>query len=56
MATGRTLQKWVRAYIDGYDMSGYSRSAGVLGWNYNEADLTCQMSDAAMGYLPNRQI
>ena len=54
MATGRTHPRWVRAYIDGYDMSGYSRSVGLLGWNFVEADLTVTMSDAVKGYLPGQ--
>ena len=30
MATGRTDNRFTRAYIDGYDMSGYIRSVGPL--------------------------
>ena len=52
MGVGRTTPKHIRAYLDGYDMSGYSRSVGPLKWEYEEADLTCQMSDAVKGYLP----
>lgn len=52
MATGRSTSRHIRAYLDGYDMSGYSRSVGPLKWEYEEADLTCQMSDAVKGYLP----
>lgn len=51
--TNRTVPKHARAYIDGYDMSGYSRDYGPLVWEYEEADLTVQMSDAMMGFLPN---
>ena len=51
---GRTHSKWTRVYIDGYDMSGYSRSVGTLGWNYEEADLTADLGDAVRGYLPNQ--
>jgi len=54
MATGRTTPKNVRCYLDEFDMSGYSRSVGPLSWVYEEADLTCQMSDAAKGYLPGQ--
>ena len=36
MATGRTHLRFSRAYIDGYDMSGYSRSFGPLGCTFDE--------------------
>jgi len=48
---GRTVQRWARAYLDGYDMSGYARSIGNLQWSFDEADLTA-LSDAVKGYLP----
>jgi len=54
MATGRTHPKFVRFYMAGYDMSGYSRTVGPLKWEYEEADLTAQMGDAVKGYLPGR--
>ena len=50
---GRTVPKWVRVYMDGYDLSGYSRTIGPLKHEYEEADLTAQMSDAVMGVMPN---
>ena len=50
---GRTVPKWVRVYMDGYDISGYSRTIGPLRHVYEEADLTVQMADAVMGALPN---
>lgn len=50
---GRTVPKHVRVYMDGYDMSGYSRTIGPLKHEYEEADLTVQMSDDVMGALPN---
>lgn len=53
MSTGRTKQKYWRCYVDGYDLSGYSRSIGPLEVTYDEADLTAYMSDAVKGYLPN---
>lgn len=52
MATGRTVSKHTRVYVDGYDLSGYTRSIGPLVENYDavgEAALT----DAVKGYLPN---
>lgn len=51
MATGRTVNKWRRVYIDGYDMSGDGRSIGPLTVEYGEADLTAHMSDTVKGYL-----
>lgn len=50
---GRTVPRWVRVYMDGYDVSGYSRTIGPLKHEYEEADLTVQMSDAVMGVMPN---
>ena len=52
MATGRTVSKWVRCYVDGRNLSGYGRTIGPLTWDYDLADLTCQMSDAVRGGLP----
>jgi len=49
--TGRTVQRWTRIYLDGYDMSGYARSVGNLGWSFDEANLTA-LSDSIKGYLP----
>jgi len=54
MATGRTVPKWIRFYMAGYDMSGYSRTVGPLKWEYEEVELTAQMGDAVKGYLPGR--
>lgn len=36
MATGRTHIRFSRVYIDGYDMSGYSRSFGPLDCTFEE--------------------
>lgn len=49
---GRTVTKWMRAYVDGYDLSGYARSIGSCGVAMKEADLTC-IPDAVQGFLPN---
>ena len=54
MAKGRTVPKFVRVHIDGFDMSGFSRGIGPLVWNYEVADLTAQMGDAVKGYLPGQ--
>jgi hypothetical protein len=48
---GRTVLRWVRAYVDGYDMSGYARSLSPLVWTFDEADLTA-IGDSGKGYLP----
>ena len=52
--SGRTVPRWIRFYMDGYDMSGYGRTIGPLTWEFEEANLTAQMGDAMMGYLPNK--
>lgn len=52
MATGRTTYNHMRFYADGYDLSGYSRQVGPLVWEYEEADLTAGLGDAARGRLP----
>jgi hypothetical protein len=51
---GRTTNRYVRFYMDGYDLSGYSRTVSPLTWEFDTADLTCQMSDGVRGYLPNK--
>lgn len=53
MATGRTLNRWSRVYVSGYDMSCYSKSIGELVAEYGAADLTAEMCDAVRGYLPD---
>lgn len=49
---GRTVAKWTRVYVDGFDMSGYARSVGAMGVSYDEADLTAYL-DGARTALPN---
>jgi len=36
MATGRTVSKYARVYMDGYDLSGYTRSIGPLDITFDE--------------------
>ena len=36
MATGRTVLRFWRAYVDGYDLSGYTRSFGPLSCAFDE--------------------
>lgn len=50
MATGRTLEKYTRVYVDGYDLSGFGRSIGPLELTHDEVDLTAHMSDTVKGY------
>jgi hypothetical protein len=50
MATGRTLKRWSRIYIDGFDMSGYTRELGPLAWTYPEIDQTAIL-DGVKGVL-----
>lgn len=38
MATGRTVAKFLKCYVDGYDMSGYTRSIGPLALTYAEQE------------------
>lgn len=52
MATGRTVERWTRVYVDGYDMSGMARSIGPLDCTFDEADMTA-LADAVKTYLPN---
>ena len=61
MATGRTHSRFSRVYIDGYDMSGYSRSWGTLSCtfeegiddalNYNVKAVMPGMANVSMGPL-----
>lgn len=52
MTTGRTLKRWTRVYIDGYDMSGYTREIGPLAWVYDEVEQVA-LSDSVRGVLPD---
>lgn len=49
----RTLDKWYRLYLDGYDLSGYSRSIGPFGVEHEEANMTT-WTDTVNTYLKNR--
>ena len=49
---GRTLKRYTRVYVDGYDMSGYGRSIGPLLWEFDPVDMTADMGDSVKGYLP----
>lgn len=53
MATGRTHNRWLRVYVDGYDLSGYVRDLGECGAQFPEVELSA-VSDAVKGYLPGQ--
>ena len=52
MSTGRTLKRWTRIFVDGVDLSGYTREIGPLGWTYDEVEQVALM-DGVKGALPN---
>ena len=49
--TNRTVAKFSRIYIDGYDMSGYTRVLGSLGWEYDDTG-EAALSDGIKNSLP----
>lgn len=49
---GRTVSKFCKVYVGGFDITGYTRSIGSLDWSFDEADLTT-IGDSVKGYLPN---
>ena len=49
--TGRTVQKHARIYIDGYDMSGYTRSIPSLSTSFEEV-IGSALSDEIKNGLP----
>ncbi len=54
MAKGRTVgARWTRAYVDGYDMSGYTRSVGELQYGFTHNDVAA-LSDAIVGAYPGQ--
>lgn len=54
MATGRTVNRYLRVYLDGYDMSGYTRNLGNIGAEWETPDLTA-LTDAVKGVLLNQR-
>ena len=52
MATGRTLKRWSRIFVNGMDLSGYTREVGPLAWTYDEVEQTALL-DGVKGALPN---
>ena len=51
MATGRTAERWMRVFVDGYDFSGQARKVGPLSIEYDAADLTA-IADPVKGFYP----
>lgn len=51
--TGRTVNKHTRVYINGYDMSGYTHTVGVLGTTFDTENMAA-ITDAVEGGLPNQ--
>lgn len=52
MATGRTVSKFTRVYMDGYDFSGYSRMIGPFTWTFptdDQAALTDEVKNTLLG-------
>lgn len=52
MATGRTLKRWARVYVDGYDLSGFTSEIGPLETSFDESELLA-VQDSVRGVLPN---
>lgn len=52
MATGRTVKRHARFYVDGHDLSGIARTFGPLRWEYDMPDLTT-LTDEVAGSLPD---
>jgi hypothetical protein len=50
---GRTVAKHARVYVDGYDLSGYTRTIGPLSQSFAQVDCAA-MIDAVLGYLPGQ--
>lgn len=49
----RTHNKHIRVYMDGVDLSGYSRSVGSLGWTF-DAEPDASITDAGKNILMGR--
>lgn len=52
MATGRTVLKYSKVYVDGFDMTGDARSFGPLVWQFTEADTTT-LGDGVKSAMPD---
>jgi len=49
--TGRTVKKWARFYMDGYDLSCYAINTGTPVWTYDEQG-EAALCDEVKNYLP----
>lgn len=52
MTAGRTVSKYLKCYIDGFDFSTYFAESDALTWAFDAPELH-GAADAAKGYLPN---
>lgn len=52
MTAGRTVLKYSNVFVDGYDLTGYSRTFGPLTWSMGEAETTT-IGDAVKNALPD---
>lgn len=52
MTTGRTVLKWANVFVDGVDLTGYTRTFGPLTWEFQDADATT-LGDAVKNALAN---
>lgn len=48
---GRTVLKYSKVYMDGYDITGNARTFGPLSWSFGEEDTTT-LGDGVKGCLP----
>ena len=53
MTAGRTVLKYAVAYVDGYDLTGYTRTFGPLTQAFEEADSTT-LGDAVKNAMPGQ--
>ncbi len=53
MATGRTVTKFTRVYIDGFDLSGFMVDPGILSNVYTPVG-GANLSDPVKGFLPGQ--
>lgn len=52
MSTGRTLKRYSRFYMGGYDLSGNTNVVGPLVWEYEPVGIP-SLTEAVRGYLPD---
>lgn len=54
MATNRTIGRWMRLYMDGYDISGYTLNIGEMGAEY-EVEPKATLTEELKGILPGKE-